>query len=350
MGKIEYIRENAFWGLLSMFWFRMILFRCIQGHTLLESKLALWSIFLVFVSFGVLITFNHRRNNVSMIVNLLIPYEAYALITYFRDMSALSTVVLSVELVLSVLYFFMVMSPEIKDKAKKALILKRRTRFGLLGVRTISAFCLMAFIVPLVINAVFGNSLSFNKVAAEVPTENSEWTIANNISTVSNLRQEVWETLSLNQKSDTLQTICNIEANYLGLPHELNLIIEKISSESTVSQYDDRTHTVTVSINYLDKMEAEEILDAVCHEAYHAYQHRLVDAYDNVGDEYKGLLIFYSAALYKEEFASYTDGDDDTFGYYIQVCEATARYYAADAVEDYYDKINEELDTADLAG
>lgn len=339
MGKLEYILEHIFWGGLSVLCFRRLLFRSIQGHTLLESKLVLWGLLLSFVLFGILITFSRRRNNISMLVNLLVPYEAYLLVTYYHDMTTFIVIIIAIALVLSIKYFFMIVSPEIKNKKMKSLILRKRAEFGLLGARTISAICLMAIVIPLGLSAVFGNSLAFNKKTADVPSDEYECTIANNIDIVSNLRQEVWETLSLAQKAATLQTICNIEAFYLGLPHELNLAIVTIPNARTIAQYNDSTHTVALNIDYLDSMEAEEILDSVCHETFHAYQHRLVDAYESVSDDYKDLLTFHNANKYKDEFSSYIDGDDDPLGYYFQSCESTARVYAADAVNDYYSKI-----------
>lgn len=171
-------------------------------------------------------------------------------------------------------------------------------------------------------------------------------TIAANIDTVSNLLQDRWDTLDLNEKANTLQTVANIEASYLGLPHELNVKIDTLR-ESTIAQYDDRTHTITVSITYLESMPAEEMLDSICHESYHAYQHRLIDAYNSVDVEYRDLLTFYFVPIYEEEFQNYVDGKDDDLAYYFQMCEMKARDYAEESVIDYYEKI--EMYTSDEA-
>ena len=194
------------------------------------------------------------------------------------------------------------------------------------------------------INSVFGGTMAFKTTTAEVPNSEAEYTIAANIGTVSNLLQDRWDTLNLNEKANTLQTVANIEASYLGLPHELNVKIDTLR-ESTIAQYDDRTHTITVSITYLESMPAEEMLDSICHESYHAYQHRLIDAYNSVDVEYRDLLTFYFVPIYEEEFQNYVDGKDDDLAYYFQMCEMKARDYAEESVIDYYNKI--ELYTSD---
>ena len=96
-------------------------------------------------------------------------------------------------------------------------------------------------------------------------------------------------------------------------------------------------------MDHFDSDPADEILDSLCHEAYHAYQHCLCEAYDSVDAEFRDLRAFEGILEYKAEFADYTHGDDDFYAYYFQRCEADARSYAEDAVYDYYRKIGNYL-------
>ena len=79
--------------------------------------------------------------------------------------------------------------------------------------------------------------------------------------------------------------------------------------------------------------------------SYHAYQHRLIDAYNSVDVEYRDLLTFYFVPIYEEDFQNYGDGKDDDLAYYFQMCEMKARDYAEESVIDYYNKI--EMYTSD---
>lgn len=344
MGKTEYIFENVFWALISMIWYKNILYRSIPGYTLALSKLVLWGLLMLFIAFGVALTIAFRRNNFSVFVNVITPYEVYSIIAFQKDMAVLSIAALGLALLISSAYLLLILTKTVQNKARKKQILRRRIRYGIHGARTIIAFCMMIFIVPIGINALFGETMAFKTTTAEVSNSEAEYTIAANIDTVSNLLQDRWDTLNLNEKANTLQTVANIEASYLGLPHELNVKIDTLR-ESTIAQYDDRTHAITVSITYLESMPAEEMLDSICHESYHAYQHRLIDAYNSVDVEYRDLLTFYFVPIYEEEFQNYVDGKDDDLAYYFQMCEMKARDYAEESVIDYYNKI--EMYTSD---
>ena len=46
MGPIEYISESVFWGLISMIWYKNILFRCLLNLTYETSRAVLWSMLL----------------------------------------------------------------------------------------------------------------------------------------------------------------------------------------------------------------------------------------------------------------------------------------------------------------
>lgn len=150
--------------------------------------------------------------------------------------------------------------------------------------------------------------------------------------------------ISVQERVDTLQIVANIECSYLGLPHELSVGAEPME-ETTIAFYRDSTHQIRVNIECLESMTAHEMLDAVCHEAYHAYQHRLCDAWKSVGNEYKNLMAFSKVPDYLDNFEHYADGEDDYFKYYFLMCEQTARQYAASAMEDYYWKIEYYLET-----
>lgn len=333
----EFIFENAFYAVLALIWFRLI-FRVLPDMTFSQSKWILRGMMLVCVSIGVLLTWKRRRNSLSVMINILFPLELYALVAFWREIRTLSIVLLVISIILCVAYIYLIFSYKIPQRKDPRIVLKRRAVRSALGARTIVVVVMAALIIPLGGNVLFNNSIFSSNQKATRGTDSNEYTIANNIEVVSNLREEVWETLSIEEKMYTLQTIANIESHYLGLPHELNLQIESLD-ENVLAHYVDSTHSISLNINYFDDT-AHEILDSLCHEAYHAFQHRLVEAYDSVDPEYQNLMIFNNAEQFKEEFQHYTRGQDDFFEYFLQGCEETARVYSASAVQDYYRKID----------
>ena len=72
----------------------------------------------------------------------------------------------------------------------------------------------------------------------------------------------------------------------------------------------------------------------------------MVALYESTPEEYREMLLFQYADRYMQEFSRYQSGKDDILGYYYQTIEVHARHYAASAVEEYYDRIEECLQEA----
>lgn len=93
---------------------------------------------------------------------------------------------------------------------------------------------------------------------------------------------------------------------------------------------------------YNDPMD---LVNTICHESYHAYEHRLIDMYESSSDQYKQLKVFEYATEYQKEFNNYTEylpELDNYEEYYYQLCEADARDYADVREFEYYVSIYRE--------
>ena len=156
------------------------------------------------------------------------------------------------------------------------------------------------------------------------------------------LQNEKWIELDVEEKLDVMQTIANIEASYLGLPNELNVSVANLQ-ENRLGSYSDGIRTIYIDLSHLESASAREVLNTCAHEAYHSYQHRLIDAYNSTDENVKNLMLYKKAVTYQAEFENYVDGTQDFDLYYGQSCEADARKYAKSAVEDYYNKIYDYL-------
>ena len=343
MSKVEYLFEHFFWGIISLIWFNNILFRTIRGLTYAQSRHFLWFALILAITFGVLITWKKRRNNLSLFVNIIIPFELYSLMSYQHTAPVLTWILGGVSLLISITYMFLVFKPKIRAKARRKAIIKARLSRFFLGARTVAAFCMLVMVLLLGVSSYFG-VFFFSPSTISVKKASSEGvTIANNIEVVSLLEEERWSTLSTTEKLSVLQTAANIETHYLGLPHELNVIAGPLS-ENTMACYNDKTHVITINIDHLETDPAHDTLDSLCHEARHAYQHRLCDVYDSLSEDQRELLVFNNVQMYKQEFSNYVDGKEDAFGYYFQWCESDARSYARESVIDYYSKIETYLE------
>lgn len=344
LSKKAFVLEHLFYILVSFIWYRGLLFRNIAFRSRAESLFILWTLILVLNAIGMALNWRLRRNCLTLFSDICIPLGIYTFISYPHYSPVLRIAVLLAGGIFSAVYCGGVLSRGIAKKRYVYIkeIIKRRVWRCLLGMRTILAICLAVLMLPLCVNVLFGNTLASSNIHAERPIESNLWTVENHMETVLNLRETTWNNLSAKERMNTLQTISNIEANYLGLPHELTVTVGLLD-ETTIAGYADSDHSIKINVDCFDTYSAADILNATCHEVYHAYQHRLCDAYDSVDTQFRNLLAFQNAEAYKYEFANYTDGDDDFQGYYRQTCEQAARKYAREAVDAYYAKIDEHV-------
>lgn len=63
MGPIEYVFESVFWCLISMTWYKNILFRCIPNVTYVASKTALWILLFASITACAVCVFRIKRKS-----------------------------------------------------------------------------------------------------------------------------------------------------------------------------------------------------------------------------------------------------------------------------------------------
>lgn len=343
MGTIEYLAENIFWSLISMIWYKNTIFRCLPNMTYETSRIVLWLMLLASVSVCSGCFFRKKRTRWNVCISLLIPYGLYTVGSYWRILQNRIVIVLLVSMVLSLLIGILVMTRRINKKRSVKCVIAKRLRKCITMTGNIYAVALAVIMVPLLLQGAFGITLFKPGVNAEIGIETEKQTISGNIDTILKLQEEEWYSLSTKDKLNVLQCVANIEADYLGISNELNVGASNLP-EYTLACYSDISHTIYINLEHLENDSVAEVLNSCCHEAYHSYQHRLVDAYNETPEEIQKLRIYRNVALYVDEFATYSDGYEDFFSYYSQQCEKDAREYAENAVDDYYSRINEYLE------
>ena len=337
--KRRYLLETLFWSAIAIIWYQNLLFRCIKGQDYVVSKTIFYCLIIGFISLGLLITWKYRRNGLNLCFHVTMPLEIYTLIVYYPYMPVWTGWAVAAAGVFSILYCAVILTRPIKKQVQKKAVFRKRIRRALLGARFIAVICFALPCLYLTANTILGGFLFSPSITAESKDFLQKSTIISHMDTISHLSKNTWSLLSTEKKLNTLQTVANMEAYSLGLPHELNVRLGLLS-EQTLACYDDNTHRITINIDHFEADEADEILNSVCHEAFHAYQHRLCDIYDSLDDNDKKLLAFYHVPYYKQEFSNYIPGDGNATDYYLQWCERDARAYAKEAVAKYYSKIN----------
>lgn len=342
-GKMWYIYLHIVCAAICWEIYSRTLFVCIFGTTG-KSLVFLGVLVLFSITSGISLTWTNRRNTLNIAVSVLLPFEVYTMIA-FRDVYPVSVgLVLIVVLLLVARFCFAVMRRPVRSMGDQKRIKRRRLHYCTIGSRTIATGCMFIFCGVLFARASISGYLIKSSVEPVVGNvEGNECTISNNIDTVSLLAEDKWAELSIHDRLAVLQTVANIEARYLGLPHELTVSIASME-DNTVGEYDEKTHEIYISMNELEEADSRNSLDTICHEAYHSYQRELVKLYDGASDEERQLLFFRQLKQYEYEFENYVSGEDAEYiDYYFQDVERDARSYASTAARDYYDNIGEYL-------
>ena len=334
LSKADYILYTLLYTFVCCVWYNNLFFRSFPDVPRFFSKCIFFAVVIVCLIANTAKTLRYDRNYVSVTVNVLLPLCLYSLCTYF---SRLWLIALILAMCLCLVYCIIIMGRKVSDRRFFKLIMKNRVHRCYLSVRIIFTFAMTAAFTPVIISTIFGNSLYHSNVPVLLPSQGNV-TVQENVDILQSLKPEKWINLTEPQKLDVLQTVANIEAQKLGLPHELTVTLKPLP-ENVAAYYNDNDHSITLNISSFDDGSSGSCLNSVCHEAYHAFQHRLCDLYTQSNDKLRSLSLFDSARHYINEFRSYSDGDSDYTSYYTQHCETDARDYAYDRTAEYFELI-----------
>ena len=144
-----------------------------------------------------------------------------------------------------------------------------------------------------------------------------------------------WSKLTRKEKLNTLQTICNNERDYLGIPFRIKVGAGSGLSHS-YAQYNNKSKEITFEISQLNHASSTTLLEALLHSTYHAYEYALVESYDLMSSDYNKLVDYRTIVTYKKEFSIKVTNKAKN---YNQINESNAEAYAAEALQDYQNKL-----------
>lgn len=345
LSEIHYILQTVLLAVAAFIWYNNLFFMSINRKTVFESYVILIVMIAITVVINVFFTIRWRRNIASEITAVLIPFGLYSYITYGTYMPKIYKVIVLVVTGLCVIAVVFIFVAVVRARAKRRRKCMK-AKLTYLSVRFIGAVASVSFMICIFCRIYIRGGLLLPEQNA-VSTYGGEYTIAGNMDTILLLQEEEWKELSLDERMDVLQCICNIESNYLGLTREIHIYTSKLD-DHVMGYYNDFTSSIQISIDLLESGDPSEILDTVCHEMFHAAQHRYVEIYEGLDDESKKSYFLYNASVYADEFKNYKSGRESEdisaiVEYYGQRCEYDARSYAKESVEDYYQRIGEYL-------
>lgn len=194
---------------------------------------------------------------------------------------------------------------------------------------------LLGFAIPDICKAGFdapyypAQESSLTAEAEEEKRPTREALLAENPQILDKLSDAEWGELKTQERLDLLQLIADIEAESLGIP-SVPVSAGKLEP-FTLGRYSVMENSIAIDIRHLDESAAEECVETVVHETFHAYQQFIVDNLDWEGAA-AGCAYFDQALAWKENNERYYSGGE---AYYEQPLEVDARAYAEAALPAY---------------
>lgn len=266
-------------------------------------------------------TYSKRRNWVSVFVNTLLPIEIWALAVSDK---VNTWILYLLWLVLAGVYTMLIISR--RRIKKRTSITRNQIRWIVFGCRTIFAFVMIiAVIIPLL-------HYQAPEATAEISVEEINGTEDCQTS-LHKINPDTWYQLTSSEKLHVLSDICCLEFSDLHITHGFTLNCKDLDDE-TLAQYSNDNFTISINSKYIDTKNPLVLVHAVCHEAYHSYQHLLIKGEDPLSlyqnDELRKLCVQYIS-----ELSDYCSPHEDKDRYHSQKYEIDAEAYADRAVQKY---------------
>lgn len=339
--KLEFLLEHLFWGLVSWIWYKNILFRCIGNYSFTESKIIFFLVLGMACIMGILCNIKKDRNDFSVFFNIVTGYGLYTVLTYFQIQRNLIITVLLITVSISIIIGGYIMQRQIKRRN----YYRKTIRSAILTIAGATQRIMgLGFLVILIVaggNFLFGSSIIQSSVKPSVTSDSYNQLLSESAETIALLDENIWTSLTVQEKAGALQIIANLERSYLGISNELNVSVANLEEEGLWGYYDDSTHEIVIDMDLFLNGSVQDSLRCLVHEAFHSFEHRMVDLYKEIDSSNKNLWIFRKVNIYAEEFEHYNDGEDTYSDYYEQQCETDARAYAEERIEFYESLIDQ---------
>ncbi len=276
----------------------------------------------------------NREHMMSVAYEVLIGIGVHTALAYWEDLRVFMSVVFSVTASVFLFKTYKVTSHKIRvtDFAARKRILKARALEVCNSARVIFGLGTALILTVTLFSLALGGknepqTVKQTYVAETTAREN--YTVENSLDRLSALVDGSWAKTPDSEKLEVLQAVANVVACKLGvakipLVHSAGMEAEHRDS---LAYYRYGAKDIVVSKAFVSKATPEEAVSVICHEVYHAYSHCLVDLYESIDEEFKGLLVFKQAGEYLEEFSDYISPGESYEGYYRQRLEVDAREY-----------------------
>ncbi|MCD8130912.1 MAG: hypothetical protein LUE16_06480 [Lachnospiraceae bacterium] len=342
MGLFKFVILHIFWGLACLAGYRRILFNCFGSLPSGKSMLMLCGIVAATGFAGIYLEKRNARNWVSIFLNLSIGYGIYTVLACYGMKKIFITVCLALAIYVTFQYACCVLEMDSWVVEGEYRIPQMRVA-QIACVAQISAGLGMALVMAVLsINVLTGAIVMEDGTVEAFQESAAGWTIDNHMETILKLQPDIWDSLEDEEKLEVLQTAAYIEQYSLGIPDHITVVVTDLEG-CTLGSCTMEENVIYIDTDHFNDGWSWDVLNSVCHEAYHCYQYCLVDVLGQVDTDSKNLQMFSRVTAYAYEFNHYISGSEDYESYYSQKCEIDAREYAEEAAYKYYEMVYDYL-------
>lgn len=158
-----------------------------------------------------------------------------------------------------------------------------------------------------------------------------------------------WQSLTTEQKHETVKAIFDCECKYLGVNNAVSLEFSDNLPSSLYyevrAQYDSNNRKVMIKDGLLD-YDNDEVFMVIAEEVYHAYEHDMMELYSQtLTESQKSLWCFKDVGAWIKNNDSYVIGSNSSYeAYESQPIEEAAKEYATYSWVSYMQNIGDVVD------
>lgn len=344
-GYIVY--STLFFCLLYLFYFYSVFSPYVTR--LRFSSVKEFNFITIFSFASCFIAFSRTRHIVTMITAVVFPFCIFTLINLRSLFQGLTSMAILMIASMAAVCFIIIRKDYSMSSGKGFRFSNRTLKKCVIAVQMvftlIMSLCIMTVVVTNVIvfhkNSSTDVSMEEQQAMEEVRTYDlSVYTTDNFSKELESFNAKNWSELTMSERLQLLQLIANIEANSMGIAQPFVVksdnLVQKDKDIYTTGCYQSKYNTIYIDNYYLEAEESYWVLQTICHECYHGWQHSLVKLYFEAGEDCKQLRIFSDVREYIDNMKSYDEALQNFDQYYNLKLESMARSYGEDRAKDYY--------------
>ena len=325
--------DLAFYQAIMLMNYLTLLFRSIEDISRPLSTFLFIALIIAADVIGIKLLSSRKEYALKCFLITIFPFGVYTLFTYRK---LLETYIICSGIVVGLttaIFAIVLYKIRLHNRCNKCQYIMGMLSRCLFYMYFAIVICMTIILVFMLINRIAGNNLISTKVDS-YETVGSHYSIDDHMDEILLLQESKWKKLDTTEKLKVLNTVANIEASNMGISHIINLGTSKLDKQ-ILGQYSNEKYTVYIDIDHLENDDVNDVLNSVCHEVRHCYQHLIVEEYESAAPESKNLMLYKDAIIYKQEFEHYGDLTKDIMRYYTLNCEVDARNCAENAVIVY---------------